>query len=110
ADDIFLRSRHPYTLGLMRSVPRLDRPRGARLETIEGLPPNLLAPPEGCRFAPRCAHRIDICARDPALAPVEDGHSAACWRAAELETVAAAPAASGAAAAMPAPTAGAPLL
>jgi peptide/nickel transport system ATP-binding protein len=92
ADDIFLRPRHPYTLGLMRSVPRLDRPRGARLETIEGLPPNLLAPPAGCRFAPRCPHRIEPCAQDPALAEVAAGHAAACWRAAEMAEVAAAPA------------------
>jgi peptide/nickel transport system ATP-binding protein len=84
ADDIFLRPRHPYTIGLMRSVPRLDRPRGVRLETIEGLPPNLLAPPPGCRFAPRCPHRIDICAQAPALAEIESGHGAACWRAAEI--------------------------
>jgi peptide/nickel transport system ATP-binding protein len=93
ADDVFLRPRHPYTLGLMRSVPRLDRPRDARLETIEGLPPNLLAPPEGCRFAPRCPHRIDVCAQEPALGEVEGGHRAACWRAAEMARVAAQPAA-----------------
>ncbi|MEX0590171.1 MAG: ABC transporter ATP-binding protein, partial [Xanthobacteraceae bacterium] len=61
ADDIFLNSAHPYTLGLMRSVPRLDEPRGTKLETIEGLPPDLLAPPAGCRFAPRCPHRIERC-------------------------------------------------
>ena len=54
ADDIFLRPLHPYTIGLMRSVPRLDLPRGVRLETIEGLPPDLRSPPSGCRFAPRC--------------------------------------------------------
>jgi peptide/nickel transport system ATP-binding protein len=84
ADDIFLRPRHPYTLGLMRSVPRLDRPRDARLETIEGLPPNLLSPPAGCRFAPRCPHRVDVCAQEPALIEMGTGHHAACWRAAEL--------------------------
>jgi peptide/nickel transport system ATP-binding protein len=91
ADDIFLRPRHPYTVGLMRSVPRLDRPRDAKLETIEGLPPNLLSPPAGCRFAPRCPHRIDMCAQDPALAPVDQGHRAACWRAEEMARVAAQP-------------------
>ncbi len=95
ADDIFLRPRHPYALGLMRSVPRLDRPRGVRLETIEGLPPNLLAPPAGCRFSPRCPHRIDVCAQDPPLSEVGDGHSAACWRADEMAHVAAAPASAG---------------
>ena len=61
ADDIFLRPLHPYTIGLMRSVPRLDLPRGIRLETIEGLPPDLRFPPPGCRFAPRCRFRIDAC-------------------------------------------------
>jgi peptide/nickel transport system ATP-binding protein len=84
ADDIFLRPRHPYTMGLMRSVPRLDRPRGERLETIEGLPPNLLAPPPGCRFAPRCQFKIDACAQEPALADCGPGHRSACHRAAEF--------------------------
>jgi peptide/nickel transport system ATP-binding protein len=84
ADQVFLKPRHPYTIGLMRSVPRLDRPRGERLETIEGLPPNLLAPPAGCRFAERCPHRLEICATEPPLQPVEDGHLSACHRASEL--------------------------
>ena len=68
ADDVFLRPCHPYTLGLMRSVPRLDMPRGQRLETIEGLPPDLRSPPAGCRFAPRCPYRIEVCDQDPRCA------------------------------------------
>ena len=85
ADDVFERPRHPYTYGLLRSVPRLDRPREAKLETIEGLPPNLVSPPEGCRFAPRCAAAIDACkAKQPPLIEVEDGHFSACIRATEL--------------------------
>jgi len=52
AEDIFVRPLHPYTIGLLRSVPRLDRPRTNKLQTIEGLPPSLLDPPPGCRFAP----------------------------------------------------------
>jgi peptide/nickel transport system ATP-binding protein len=84
ADEVFLRPRHPYTIGLMRSVPRLDRPRGAKLETIEGLPPNLLTPPSGCRFADRCPWRIEICAVEPPLVAVEPGHLSACHRAREL--------------------------
>ncbi len=84
ADDVFLRPRHPYAMGLMRSVPRLDRPRGAKLETIEGLPPNLLDPPKGCRFAARCQFRADICAQDPALEEIEPGHLSACLRAKEI--------------------------
>jgi peptide/nickel transport system ATP-binding protein len=84
ADDVFLRPCHPYTLGLMRSVPRLDMPRGQRLETIEGLPPDLRSPPAGCRFAPRCPHRIEICGQDPALEEIGTGHRSACWRADEI--------------------------
>jgi peptide/nickel transport system ATP-binding protein len=84
SDDIFLRPRHPYAMGLMRSVPRLDRPRGVRLETIEGLPPNLLDPPTGCRFAPRCQFRVDVCAQEPELLETEAGHRAACHRAVEF--------------------------
>jgi peptide/nickel transport system ATP-binding protein len=84
ADDIFLRPRHPYTIGLMRSVPRLDHARGQRLETIEGLPPDLRSPPPGCRFAPRCPYRVEVCERDPPLGPVAPGHRSACWRADEI--------------------------
>jgi peptide/nickel transport system ATP-binding protein len=85
ADDIFARPRHPYTLGLLRSVPRLDKPRSNKLETIEGLPPNLLAPPPGCRFAPRCRARIDRCTAElPPLAEVEPKHFSACIRARQL--------------------------
>ncbi|HEX2255360.1 MAG TPA: ABC transporter ATP-binding protein [Afifellaceae bacterium] len=85
AEDVFGRPRHPYTIGLLRSVPRLDRPRGAKLETIEGLPPNLLDPPAGCRFAPRCAARKEACvAEAPPLKEVEPGHWSACIRAGEL--------------------------
>ena len=89
ADEVFLSPRHPYAIGLMRSVPRLDRPRGVRLETIEGLPPNLLKPPTGCRFADRCPYRIEICATEPALEPVEPDHLSACHRARELPLAAA---------------------
>jgi peptide/nickel transport system ATP-binding protein len=84
ADEIFLKSAHPYTVGLMRSVPRLDEPRGTRLETIEGLPPDLLAPPAGCRFAPRCPHRIEICSQPIELRKVISEHSAACHRVEEM--------------------------
>ena len=79
---------HPYTAGLLRSVPRLDRPRGARLETIEGAPPNLLDPPPGCRFAPRCAAQVpeSLCAQPP-MVEVEPEHYSACVRAAEMARV-----------------------
>jgi peptide/nickel transport system ATP-binding protein len=85
ADALFARPLHPYTVGLLRSVPRLDRPRGARLETIEGLPPNLLDPPPGCRFAPRCAARLPACEQaPPPLAEIAPRRRSACLRAAEL--------------------------
>ena len=77
ADDVFHHPRHPYSMGLLRSVPRLDRPRGNKLETIEGLPPNAAAPPPGCRFAPRCPYKIAICDTDP-------GGLSRCHRIAEI--------------------------
>ena len=62
---------HPYTVGLLRSLPRLDRPRQEALTPIEGSPPDLASELRGCPFAPRCAWRIDVCATvDPPLAPV----------------------------------------
>jgi peptide/nickel transport system ATP-binding protein len=67
-------------MGLLRSVPRLDRPRGAKLETIEGLPPNLAAAPPGCRFAPRCPYRIPLCDEEPPLAPTDTGGLSRCHR------------------------------
>src|SRR5262249_50873983 len=77
-----------YTAGLLRSVPRLDKPRDRRLETIEGLPPNLLDPPPGCRFAPRCPARQDACvAALPELVAVEPHRYSACIRAKELSQV-----------------------
>jgi peptide/nickel transport system ATP-binding protein len=83
ASDVFLTPKHPYTMGLMRSVPRLDRPRGAKLATIEGLPPDLRTPPTGCRFAPRCAISGGVCV-NALLSEQEPGHYSACWHAREL--------------------------
>jgi peptide/nickel transport system ATP-binding protein len=85
AEALFAKPLHPYTIGLLRSVPRLDRPRGPRLETIEGLPPSLLSPPPGCRFAPRCPARRTACEADlPQMETIEPGHGSACIRAHEL--------------------------
>src|SRR5688572_16638088 len=84
ADNVFHRPRHPYSMGLLRSVPRLDRPRGAKLETIEGLPPNALDPPLGCRFAPRCPYRIPICGEEPSLLPTDTGGLSRCHRHEEI--------------------------
>jgi oligopeptide/dipeptide ABC transporter ATP-binding protein len=84
AADIYARPRHPYTLGLLRSVPRLDRPRRDRLDPIAGQPPDLARLPGGCSFRPRCRFAVEQCLEAPPLAPVEPGHLSACWRAAEL--------------------------
>ncbi len=77
--DIYHDPRHPYTLGLLNSIPRLDKV-GRRLEPIEGLPPDLLSPPKGCPFAPRCRFRIDRCLEEaPPMTTVAPGHEVACW-------------------------------
>lgn len=78
AAQVFARPRHPYTRGLLRSVPRLDLPRGLRLETIEGQPPDLARPSRGCKFAPRCAHRIGQCDTTPPMHSFADGSKSAC--------------------------------
>jgi peptide/nickel transport system ATP-binding protein len=78
SDEVFLESRHPYTVGLMNSIPRLDLARTNKLETIEGLPPDLRSPPSGCRFRPRCTFQTDICGTEPPLEEVRPGHFAAC--------------------------------
>ena len=84
-DEIFFRSRMPYTLGLLGSLPRLDVDSSAPLHPIPGAPPSLIGLPPGCPFAPRCPAVIDRCrAEDPALLPVAAGHQAACHRSAEL--------------------------
>jgi peptide/nickel transport system ATP-binding protein len=84
ADDVFHHPRHPYSMGLLRSVPRLDRPRGNKLETIEGLPPNAASPPPGCRFAPRCPYKIAICETEPGLIRTDTGGLSRCHRIAEI--------------------------
>jgi len=80
AREIYGNPRHPYTLGLLGSVPRLDEPKKATLQPIEGLPPDLIGLPPGCAFRPRCKYAIDRCATDtPPLMEVSEGHTAACW-------------------------------
>jgi len=77
---IYAHPRHPYTLGLLRSVPRLDEPRRAKLHPIDGQPPDLTQLPPGCAFVSRCAYAIDRCPHDvPALNAVAEGHWSACW-------------------------------
>ena len=92
ARQIYHHPRHPYTRGLLASVPRLDQPRGARLVPIEGQPPDLTRLDGGCAFRPRCRHVEPRCAEArPALVRVESiggGHLAACFRSAELARIA----------------------
>ncbi|GFG52978.1 ABC transporter ATP-binding protein [Mycolicibacterium agri] len=79
-DEIFYAPKHPYTWGLLGSLARLDQPRTARLAQIPGAPPSLLAPPAGCRFAPRCSHVFDRCAELPPLEPrTGSAHLDRCW-------------------------------
>ena len=85
AAELYANPRHPYTLGLLRSVPRLDEPRRARLDPIEGQPPDLTRLPQGCAFAPRCAYRVARCGEVPRLQGVGAGHGSACWEALRLD-------------------------
>ena len=79
-DEIYAKPKHPYTMGLLRSVPRLDKPRIAEMEVIEGMPPNLADLPVGCPFAERCAFVMDRCrAERPLLEEVSEGHFRACF-------------------------------
>ena len=82
ADDLFGGARHPYTRGLLGSLPRLDEDEGAKLSPIPGLPPDLSRIPAGCPFHPRCPHVLDRCRlEEPRLAPVggRTGHRKACF-------------------------------
>ena len=80
-EELFANPRHPYTLGLLASVPRLDEKRQSELKTIEGAPPDLLQPPTGCPFMPRCFYARSICRTMPPLDPLPGNaaHHKACW-------------------------------
>jgi oligopeptide/dipeptide ABC transporter ATP-binding protein len=78
--DLYHQPRHPYTLGLLKSVPRLDQGQKEKLDPIEGMPPDLVRIPPGCSFRPRCRFAVDRCAEDiPPLTPVGNAHHSACW-------------------------------
>ncbi len=79
--DIFYHPAHPYTKGLLRSMPRVDELEHERLIPIEGTPVDLLDPPAGCPFGPRCEHCMKVCLHSapPTLELEEEGHTAACW-------------------------------
>ena len=79
-DDIFYAPGHPYTRGLLRSMPRVDAESYERLIPIEGTPVDMLNPPEGCPFAPRCESAMKICLQKmPPYVELGDNHRAACW-------------------------------
>ncbi len=81
ARQIYHNPSHPYTLGLLKSVPRLDQPRREKLDPIEGQPPDLTRLDGGCSFRPRCRHKIERCAAEiPALESLGEGHFSACWQ------------------------------
>ncbi len=79
--DIFRNPRHPYTMGLLKCIPRLDEEEGRKLVPIEGLPPNLINMPPTCAFLPRCSWKIDRCHKDPwpELVPVNGNHFVRCY-------------------------------
>ncbi len=80
AEDLYARPRHAYTLGLLRSVPRLDQARKQKLDPIQGMPPDLVRMPPGCSFRPRCRFAVDRCGEEiPPLITVENSRTSACW-------------------------------
>jgi oligopeptide/dipeptide ABC transporter ATP-binding protein len=79
-EEIFANPRHPYTVGLMKSIPRLDSNRRDKLEPIRGLPPDLIDLPDMCPFVPRCNYAREKCEqKNPPLLKVDEGHYSACW-------------------------------
>jgi oligopeptide/dipeptide ABC transporter ATP-binding protein len=79
---IYRNPRHPYTQALLEAIPHLGQKR-RRLASIPGQPPSLIDPPAGCRFAPRCPHRMQVCEQYPPVSPVGEDHEVACWLVAE---------------------------
>jgi oligopeptide transport system ATP-binding protein len=80
-EELFANPSHPYTLGLLASVPRLNEDRQDELKTIEGAPPDLVQPPAGCPFIARCAFAKNVCHKMPPLDPIKgkETHRKACW-------------------------------
>jgi oligopeptide/dipeptide ABC transporter ATP-binding protein len=80
ATQLFARPRHPYTLGLLQSIPRLDAARKAKLQPIEGAPRDMLRPPAACPFQPRCRYEVEASSQEvPPLEEIERGHMVACF-------------------------------
>ena len=85
AQQIYHQPHHPYTLGLLASVPRMDQPRGTRLIPIDGQPPDLTRLDGGCAFRPRCRFAVERCGQEfPPLEDIDSGHVSACWRVNEI--------------------------
>ena len=78
-DDLFDNPKHPYTRGLLHSVPKLGPTVKDRMKPLDGAPPDLIAMPPGCRFAPRCPKTFDLCKDEPTLKEVGPNHKCACW-------------------------------
>lgn len=79
-ETLFTNPRHPYTIGLLQSIPRFDQDKQTALQPITGSPPDMLRPPAGCPFAPRCQHARQICAKkQPPYVQVSPGHQSLCW-------------------------------
>jgi oligopeptide/dipeptide ABC transporter ATP-binding protein len=78
--ELFREPAHPYTMGLLGSIPKLNED-SKRLQSIEGVVPSPFNMPKGCRFSPRCGHAMDICReREPVFAKISDGHHVSCWK------------------------------
>ena len=85
--EIYNNTSHPYTLGLLESLPQVSASGKKRLVPIEGMPPDLLIPPKHCPFAPRCRFAIDKCWQEiPPLTEIAQGHASACWRADDVRS------------------------
>jgi oligopeptide/dipeptide ABC transporter ATP-binding protein len=86
AEQLFERPRHPYTLGLLQSVPRLDAAQRTKLQAIEGAPRNMLQPPSACPFQPRCRYEVELSSQElPPLVEIEPGHQVACFNPVPVE-------------------------
>lgn len=79
-DDIYENPMHPYTMGLLNSIPSINQDRHTKLDPIPGSPPDMLNPPSGCPFSPRCAYAKNICGRElPPMEAISDNHKSRCW-------------------------------
>jgi oligopeptide transport system ATP-binding protein len=86
AEQLFARPRHPYTVGLLQSIPRLDAARRERLQPIEGIPRDMLEPPRACPFQPRCRYEVELSRKEvPPLEELEPGHKVACFNPVPVE-------------------------